>query len=151
MSKNKKRHFTNFYMETLVLVVVFIVVILVLTRVFALAGGMSTRAEILTGAVHLAENAAEAVSASGSPEDLRGLLEENGNAGEVREGENCLLSFRYDDDLNPVPGGSFRVEVSWQPEAGGSFAESKVAVYWMEETEPVFALETAVYCPTGND
>lgn len=149
--KKKKRHITNFYLETLVLAAVFMVVILVLTRVFALSGRLSSRAEILTRAVHLAENAAEAVSASAAPGDLAELLEENGNAGQVWEGERCVLSLGYDRDMNPMSGGDFRVDITWQPGEDDSFAESRVSVYWMGETDPVYELETAVWCGPGND
>ena len=43
----KKQHITAFYMEMLVLTAVFIVVILILTQVFALSRGQSARALLL--------------------------------------------------------------------------------------------------------
>ena len=49
--KNKQQHITAFYMEMLVLVAVFMVVILVLTQVFALSRKQSTQAGVLTDAV----------------------------------------------------------------------------------------------------
>ncbi len=149
--KNKKRHMSEFFIETLVLVVIFIVVILVLTRVFALSGRMSTRAGLLTRAVRLAENAGEAVAASDSPETLLRLLEENGNVRLNREGETDILDARYDEDMRPAKDGSFRVKITWKTEENmPDFAESVVAVYWMEETEPVYSLETAVYFGGGE-
>ena len=141
----KKRHVTNFYIETLILVVVLIAVILVLARVFAFSSAVSSRAEKLTRAVHLAENAAEAVAASDSLDTLGGLLGEGGNVQVSRE--EALLRAGYDEEMRPLSGGTYRVEVNWVPEAapGGSFVESTVSVYWMEEEEPLYALETAVY------
>ena len=62
-------------------------VILVLTRIFAFSGELSGRAGRLNRAVHLAENAAEAVAASDSLDMLCALLEENGNARDVPGGE----------------------------------------------------------------
>lgn len=145
-NKNKKRHMSNFYIETLGLIVIFIAVILVLTRVFALSARMSARAGILTKAVHLAENAAEAVAASNSPETLQGLLEENGNARLSEDGENAVLYVWYDEDMKPAEDGSFRVEITWKAEGEEpDFAESTVCAYWLEEEEPVYSLETGVY------
>lgn len=145
--KGKRRHVTNFYIETLILTVVLIAVILVLTKVFVFSADISGRAERLTRAVHLAENAAEAVAASDSLDSLRTLIEENGNVQESREGENGILLAWYDEEMLPASGGKFRVEVSWIPKvsAGGRFVESTVSVYWMEETKPLYMLETAVF------
>lgn len=151
----RRRHITAFYIETLILVAVFILVILVLTKVFAWSGRLGERAEILTGAVHLAENAAEAAAASESLEDLRALLDENGNAGISEDGSRetgGILQAWYDGTGNPAPEGDFRVEVSWRPagdlaESGGGegLVECTVSVFWTEEAEPVYVLETAVY------
>ena len=133
-------------METLILVVVLVAVILVLTRIFAFSADLSSRAGRLTRAVHLAENAAEAVAASDGIDTLRMLLEENGNVQVRQEGADSILSAWYDEDMQPVLDGKFRVEVSWGSEdAARDFAESTVSVYWMEETEPLYVLETAVY------
>lgn len=107
--KKKKRRITAFYIEALLLVAAFTMVILVLTRVFAWAGQLGREAGILTKAVHLAENAAEAVAASDSPEDLERLLDENGNVrltgdGASQEGSGILIAW-YDEDLNPASEG----------------------------------------------
>lgn len=145
--RGRKRHITSFYIETLVLVAVFLPMVLVLARVFALSGDLSGKAERLTQAVHLAENAAEAVAASESLDTLQALLEEDGNVRVSQEGAQGSLQAWYGNGMEPVSGGEFRVEVSWLPVAAarGSFVESTVRVYWMEEAEPLYVLETAVY------
>ena len=84
----KQSHITGFYLETLMLIVVFVLIILVLTQVFGLAQMQSTRAKELNGAVILAQNAAEAVAASETPEELLKLLNENGNAVPLASGRN---------------------------------------------------------------
>lgn len=71
----RKQHITAFYLETLLMIVVFISIILVLTRVFGSARVQSVEAKDLTTAVTLAQNTAEAVSASHSPQELQELLE----------------------------------------------------------------------------
>lgn len=154
MSKDrgKRRHVTSFYLETLVLAVVLIAVILVLTRMFAFSADLSDRAGRLTRAVHLAENAAEAVAASDGMDTLRMLLEEDGNAQVSQDGTGEILQIWYDEEMRPASGGRFRVEVSWKPEAAaaGSLVGSTVSVYWMEEAEPLYVLDTAVYTHAQN-
>ena len=95
----KHSHITGFYLETLMLIVVFLVIILILTQVFGLAQMQSTKAKRLTGAVILAQNAAEAVSASRTPEDLLTLLNDGDNAFPMPD--TAGVTARYDSDLNP--------------------------------------------------
>ena len=135
-------HLRSFYLETLMLIVVFVLIILVLTQVFGLAQMQSTRAKELNGAVILAQNAAEAVAASETPEELLKLLNENGNA--VPMTEPAGVTARYDRDLNPDAEGNYRVDVTWLPEEteNGILVHS-VAEVRCEETEaPVYRLET---------
>ncbi|MCI8514486.1 MAG: hypothetical protein HFI93_07620 [Lachnospiraceae bacterium] len=141
--KRRARPATAFYMETLMLAAVFVTVILVLVRVFALSGQMSGRARVLTCAVHLAENAAEAAAAAQSPEALREILEENGNVRWEENGEEGLLCAWYADDMSPAPEGDFRVDVTWTSEesAVGGLHRSTITVYWAEEA--VYTLKTA--------
>ena len=138
----KHSHITGFYLETLMLIVVFLVIILVLTQVFGLAQMQSTEAKRLTGAVILAQNAAEAVSASRTPEDLLALLNDDNNA--VLMTDTAGVTARYDSDLNPDAGGIYRVDVTWiQEEAGDGTMIRSVAEVRCEETEaPVYRLET---------
>ena len=74
----KSGQLTAFYVEMLLMTVAVTIMVLLLTRFFALGRAESSEARDLTGAVSLAENAAEAFSASRSPEELRGLLDQLG-------------------------------------------------------------------------
>ena len=138
----KRSHITGFYLETLMLIVVFLVIILVLTQVFGLAQVQSTKAKRLTGAVILAQNAAEAVSASRTPEDLLALLNDDNNA--VLMTDTAGVTACYDSDLNPDAGGIYRVDVTWiQEEAGDGTMVRGVAEVCCDETDaPVYRLET---------
>ena len=98
---------TSFYVETLILIVVFVTVILALTRVFGLAKKQSEEAKLLTGAVTLAQNAAEAFSAADSAEELFTLLDEGGNAAL----EGMVVTAAYGADMKPDPNGILRVEI----------------------------------------
>lgn len=147
MGAKKKQHITAFYMEMLVLVAVFIVVILILTKVFAMSRQQSAKAEILTNSVCLAENTAEIVAASESEETLLALLEETGNVSVLEAGGNRIFCSRYDNEMRPAAEGSFSVEIEWTPEDAkeGSFVNSTVRVYWNGGAEPVYTLETGVF------
>jgi hypothetical protein len=133
---------TSFYVETLILILVFVAVILALTHVFGLAKKQSEEAKILTSAVTLAQNAAEAFSAADSAESLFSLLDEGGNA--ALEGGKVTAS--YGTDMKPDPDGVLRVEierVSGSPQT----AEGTVRVVRRDTGEEIYAIGTAAYYP----
>lgn len=138
----KQSHITGFYLETLMLIVVFVLIILVLTQVFGLAQMQSTRAKQLNGAVILAQNALEAVSASETPEDLLKLLNDNDNA--VLMADTAGVTACYDSDLNPDAEGSYRVDVTWLPEEteNGILVHSVAEVRCEDAEAPLYRLET---------
>ena len=107
-----KKRITGFYVETLVLIAVFICIILVITQAFGAAKVKSTEAKLLTNSVALAENAAEAMSASADMDELAKLLD-RGNVRIDSGGE--ILEARYDRDMNPDPEGELKVTVQWSP------------------------------------
>jgi len=145
-----KRHgITTFYLEALFLIAVFIAVILVLTRVFGVGRSQSQEARLLTNAVNLAQNAAEAVSASTSPDDVAALLTADGaeQAGILVDGTQGVTA-RYNQQLQPDPEGSLRLEISWEPEetVSGTLVNSQIAVWLEEQNEaPVYTIQTAVF------
>ena len=144
--KNKNSRTTLFYMETLVMTAVFIVMMLILIQVFARSKQMSLQARVLTYAVHLAENAAEAVSASDSAEKLYLLLDEGGNICWLEGRSVTMLRVQYNGEMKPVQSGRFWVDVTWVPENGSGesrLVKSTITVYW--DGEEVYTLDTAVY------
>lgn len=138
----KQSHITGFYLETLMLIVVFVLIILVLTQVFGLAQMQSTRAKQLNGAVILAQNAAEAAAASETPEELLKLLNDNDNA--VLMADTAGVTACYDSDLNPDAEGNYRVDVTWLPEEteNGILVHSVAEVRCDDAEAPVYRLET---------
>ena len=127
--KNKGRHITAFYLETLLLVAIFVAMILVLTSVFGMGKKESLDAKHLTGAVRLAENTAEMATASGNYmdffEDIYMVYLPDGRGGdggfmwesEPERGSNIKrLYLGYDDDLQPTSLGSYQVQIDWVPE-----------------------------------
>ena len=142
----KRRHITGFYIETLVLIVIFVTVVLVLTQIFGVSRNESRSARMLTNAVTLAENAAEAVSASRDPEALAQLLNTDNNA--QYDEEEGVLAY-YGPDLNPAADGVYLVQAGWEPQQtdAGTLVNSRISVWYGQEKEPLYVLETAVYLP----
>jgi len=135
-----KRHITAFYLETLLLILVFIAIILVLTQIFGMSKERSTQARLLTNAVCLAENAAEAVSASDSPEKLQELLDQDGNTSLREDGWIRAL---YDLDMTPDRDGNLSVAISWDP--AGELVNSRILVKRLDTDQELYSLNTAVY------
>ena len=136
-----KNRVTSFYVETLILILVFVAVILTLTRVFGMAKKQSEEAKLLTSAVTLAQNAAEAfsVSAADSGEALLALLDEGGNAS-LADG---ILTASYDADMTPDPAGLLRVEVereTWI--ASAHYARGTIRVVRSDTGGEIYSIET---------
>ncbi len=143
----KRHQITAFYMETLLLIVVFVGVILLLTRVFGFGKLESQSAKLLTNSVCLAENAAEAVSASESPEQLLELLDTCGNASSAEENGIRRIRVTYDADMTPDPGGKLCLDVTWEPNASASgvLVNSVITAVYEGTEEPIYTLKTAVF------
>ena len=137
----KKHQMTSFYLEALLLVVVFVAMILVLTEVFGTARVQSAAAQQLTRAVTLAANAAEAVSAAQSPEQAAALLDEGGNVRLV----NGQIEAGYRTDGSPCAEDAvLLVTVSFEPEAQNpALVTSRITVFTADGETPIYTLETA--------
>lgn len=136
----KNGHITAFYLETLLLIVVFIGIILVLTQVFGLSRTQSREAKRLTNSVTLAANAAEAFSAAEEPAELLAFLNENGNAAALPD--TLGVTARYDADMRPDPAGELRVDVCCTVEEN-SLVQGHIQVFRQGAEAPVYELETA--------
>ena len=159
--KSKHEHITAFYIETLLLIVSFVLVILMLTNVFGLGKRESSRAQDLTNAVRLAETGAEAFAAAEGPAELAEILDE-GNVTLASASSQypvppkdrlpALIFAYYDKDLQPVPEDQsvYRLVISWtadQKTASGDsvLANGTVSVKRTGSEEDIYSLDTAVY------
>ena len=136
-----------FFIKMLSLLAVFTIVTIIVWRSFLFAGKLSKEAEVLSKAVHLAENTAEIVSISKSREMLFSLLNENGNACALEQEADVLYGVycvAYDNDMNPAANGIFCVDVSWIPARNG-LVRSVVNVYWNDNSEALYSLDLLVY------
>ena len=139
------RYTTAFYLEVLLLIVALLFAALALARVFAQGRAESARAGELTRAVALAENAAEALAASDSPEELFALLDRNENASMLPDGS--LIAVNYAADGSPQPGGPMVLQLRWtsEPSAGGEMVRGDIGVYYGTDPDPVYTLATASF------
>ena len=135
-----KKHITSFYVETLILILVFVAVILTLTQVFGMAKKQSEEAKLLTSAVTLAQNAAEAFSAADRGEALLALLDEGGNAS-ISDGK---ITAAYDADMTPDPDGVLRVEVERETNTVSEhYAKGTIRVVRADTGAEIYSVETA--------
>lgn len=145
---NKRHQITAFYVEALLLIVVFICIILVLTRVFGAGLIKSGEAKALTESVILAQNVQEMAAASESEEELLGRLNENDNAMALQDGEYSMEA-RYNEDLKADKDGRYIVDIDWEPDGSG-LVKSTVYVSLEGGSEPVYTLESEIYIKEGR-
>ena len=146
-----RNHITAFYVEALLLILVFVGIILVLTHVFGAGLSESSEARILTDSVTLAQSSAEAVAASDTREELEDILSDNGEA-LLETGEDGSLELLYDEDLIPLgdegrgKDKTYRVVISWEDSSDEeAMISSTIRVFYGEAEEPAYTLETAKY------
>lgn len=163
--KNRHTSLTAFYMETVVLILTFVLVIAVLTNVFGLGRKETQSARQLTDAVRLAQNAAEAFSAAAGPAELGRLLDEGGNVTVASASSQYSLPDEdrieafifayYDRDLKPAAedASTYRVVIFWRAEepAKETLANAAIKVFAAGESDdPLYTLDTAVYLQEGG-
>ena len=150
----RKEHITSFYLETLLLIVVFVGIILVLTQVFGMARARSSQAKEKTSAVCLCQNAAEAFAAADSSQELVNLLNENNNVFlESADDTKGLVNAFYNTDREPNENGSLKIEISWKKDAVGKAAADKILrhakIRALKKEKVIYELETSAYSEEG--
>ena len=140
----KRSQLTSFFLEALLLVIVFVAMILVLTGVFGASHAQSKEAKFLTQAVTLAANAAEAVSAADDPAQAAKMLDEGGNVHLV---DNEIEAFYITDGSAGKNGtGTLRMIVEFEQDTDdASLLKSTISIYDEEHDAVIYKLETAKY------
>lgn len=133
-----KHRTTAFYIEMLLLILVFTGVIVTLSGVFATAKEQSSRARALNGAVRLAENAAEIIAGTDDRSEMVALLGDSATC----HLESKKLLARYNGELEPDPNGGFTLEIVWEDKYG--LVSYDIRVTW-HGGEPVYELKTSVF------
>ncbi|MBQ6372739.1 MAG: hypothetical protein IJJ22_06430 [Oscillospiraceae bacterium] len=140
----KRTQLTSFFLEALLLVTAFVAMILVLTGVFGTAHAQSAEAGLLSQAVALASNAAEAANAADSPEMTAALLDEGGNV----LFENGTIEAFYNADGSSCPSGTgkLRLTLTWEPAATDDpLIKNRISIYNTDKETVIYTLETAKY------
>ena len=150
----RKEHITSFYLETLLLIVVFVGIILVMTQVFGMARARSSQAKEKTSAVCLCQNAAEAFAAADSSQELVNLLNDNHNVFlESADDNQGLVNAFYNTDRKPNENGSLKIEISWKKDAVGKPAADKILrhakIRALKKEKVIYELETSAYSEEG--
>lgn len=150
----RERTMTAFYLETVLMAIIFVLVIVILSQVLGISKMQSRQASQLTNAVCLAQNAAEAVAASDSEQALLSLLSEEGAASLDQGKDGAVLTAYYDSKMQPLQEaeaaadeGSLRLEATWVPETSGqgTFVTSDISIYAGSGSNPVYTLNTGKY------
>ena len=138
---NQKRN-TGFYIEAILLLLVFVFVIRILVMVNAVSHNVSKDAQRLSDGVILASNGAELVLASESADELMELLKD----GNPRR-ENSVITAHFDDTLEMNPNGSLELAIDWQ-ETGDDFVHAVITV--SEQGHEIYTLTTGTYLEGGR-
>ena len=153
----RKEHITAFYIETLILILVFVGIILVLTQIFGIARRKSVEAEEKTSAISLCQNAAEAFAAADSGQELLDLLNVKENAElEVTGDRRGRIEAGYDRDMTPNARGKLRLALVWEPDtvseketAGQEKVLLRATITAKRGELSLYTLETAAYGKEG--
>ena len=153
--KKNNTHVAAFYAETLLLIVVFVGILILLVQVFGLGKQRSAEAKLLTTAVALAENTAEAASAKPDGNDVLAVLSEKDNAMiEEMYSENggYVIEARYDSDGTPNADGilSVRLVCTRTPQSAGAYDEFTVTVRKAGREKPLYELASSAYRKGGK-
>lgn len=132
-----RRQGTAFYIEVIVMLLVFMIVIQTLVRVFASSRRSAFEAERLSDAVTLASNCAEIVLASDSAEEVAEVLQDAG-----AKGNETVISARFDDNLEMNPEGKMEVLIDWQKKEE-DFSHAVITVSY--SGEQLYELTTGKY------
>lgn len=148
--KNKHAHVTAFYLETLLMILVFVAVILMLTQVFGGSRKLSAEAGYLSDAATISESISAAVRASGDEEELIEIL--NGTAGTeaaaLLDGAAVpTVQVRFGEDLAPAADGPYEATVTWEVTAGtrGDYVDSTITIYRDGTKDPILTTKTGTY------
>ncbi len=136
-----RRAVTDFYVETLMMILVFIGIMMVLTRIFVLSKAQENKARNLTRAVTIAANVAEGLSLS---DDIEKEMNEIGLTGSLTEDTQEKKIYEGDwkwtgrDRKNQAQ--DYRVRITCTLDAG--MAHYLIEVFHGSDKKPVYELKT---------
>ena len=138
---NERRAVTAFYVETLMMILVFIGIMMVLTRIFVLSKTQENEARNLTRAVTIAGNVAEGLSLSDDVETnmkktgLEGSLVENTEKKKIYEGK-----WTWPGKNPGQKGQNYKVRITLTRDR--KMVHHLIQIYCGDEKKPVYTIET---------
>ena len=141
-----KKRDTALIVEMLLLFVLLLIVIVTVTRVFVTARGQSLTARRLTGAVCLAENIAEAAHSAPDAESVPEILHGLDGVRDLQETEDgILLTIRQTGAKASTDVYRARLTLTEEPGEAGTLLSGTVEMYFGDDAEPLYTLETGSY------
>lgn len=146
----KKRSFA-FVVELFILFVIMLFVIIVITKVFVMSRNQSLYARHLTESVYIAEEVAEISMASSDMQQAVNLLEGLDQTSDVSS-QGQEIELWMDFDTEDARRDLYRVLLTWDeaPSQNGTFTEGRILVFFEEEDEPIYSLDTGSYQSEGE-
>lgn len=146
----KKRNFA-FIVELFILFVILLFVVIVITKTFVTSRNQSLYARHLTESVYIAEEVAEISMASEDMQQVANVLESLEQSGDVTVSERQIemqMDFDSEDEKRDV----YRVLLTWDEDASlnGAFTTGLIQVFFEDETEPIYTLDTGSYHSEGG-
>ena len=139
----KKRN-TAFVVEMLLLFVILLFVVVTVTRVFVASRRQSLAAKHLTEAVCLAENVAESAASAQNTGEYAEIFRTLDGVTDVEENADGITL-----TMKPDAGGgdTYRAHIRADEEDGsaGTYVGSTIELYYENETEPVYTLNTGTF------
>ena len=136
-----------FIVELLLLFVILLFVIVTITRTFMTSRSQSLYARHLTEAVTLAENIAEVTRNLPDQESAAARLDALEEVQETadKDGDTLRITMLFTGENGRQD--SFKADLSRKEEktAAGSFVTEYIAMFYDDESEPIYALETGWY------
>lgn len=146
----KKRNFA-FIVELFIFFVILLFVIIVITRVFVTSRNQSLYARHLTESVYIAEEVAEISMAASDMQQAVNLLADLEQTSDVSS-EGQEIELWMDFDAEDGRRDLYRVLLTWEedPSQNGTFTESRILVFFEDEDEPIYSLDTGNYQSEGE-
>jgi hypothetical protein len=146
----KKRNFA-FIVELFILFVILLFVVIVITKTFVTSRNQSLYARHLTESVYIAEEVAEISMASADMQQAANVLESLEQSSDVTVADGQIemqMDFDSEDSKRDV----YRVLLTWDEDAAlnGAYTAGQIQVFFEEEEEPIYTLDTGSYHSEGG-
>lgn len=146
----RKRNFA-FIVELFIFFVILLFVIIVLTKTFVASRNQSLYARHLTESVYVAEEVAEISMAAPDMQQAANILEGIEQISDVSL-EDEQIELWMDFDGGDTKRDRYRVLLTWDEDAtqNGTYTAGQVQVFFEDEQEPIYTLDTGSYQSEGG-